>query len=180
MIEERTGRTPLGADVERVMKLTLGNPLFVELLLRCRGLPDGDEIRNPLLLVIAAAAEEHLLALSESTREILAVASVLGRNFEVPVLRALADCAPAVLLDGLTEAELLAVLAGLRRHHPAARLLGVLPAGADRPPGTVRVTPEGLICGYIERFAPPGAAQDFVLETWLALCVNAARLADGG
>jgi hypothetical protein len=82
--------------------------------------------------------------------------------------------------DGLTEAELLAVLAALRRHHPAARLLGVLPAGADRPPGTVRVTPEGLICGYIERFAPPGAAQDFVLETWLALCVNAARLAAGG
>ncbi|MGC8475808.1 MAG: hypothetical protein ACP5NP_05590 [Acetobacteraceae bacterium] len=82
--------------------------------------------------------------------------------------------------DGLAEAELLAVLAALRRHNPAARLLGVLPAGAEHPPGTVRVTPEGLICGYIERFAPPGAAQDFVLETWLALCVNAARLADGG
>ena len=110
MIEERTGRTPLGADVERVMKLTLGNPLFVELLLRCRGLPDGDEIRNPLPPVIAAAAEEHLLTLSESTREILAVASVLGRNFEVPVLRALADCAPAALLDGLTEAETAGVL----------------------------------------------------------------------
>ena len=77
----------------------------------------------------------------------------------------------------LTEPELLAVLAALRRHNPATSLLGVLPADPDHPPGTVRVTPEGLLCGYIEHFAPLASAYDLALETWLALCVNAARLA---
>ncbi len=79
--------------------------------------------------------------------------------------------------DPLTEAELLSVLAALRRHNAAARLLGVVLAGPDHPPGTVRVTPEGLICGYIDHFAPLATAHDVALETWLALCVNAARLA---
>ena len=82
--------------------------------------------------------------------------------------------------DGLSEPELLAVLAALRRHNPRVRLLGVLAAGPKHPPGSLQVTPEGLICGYIEHFAPLASAHDVALETWLALCVQAARVADGG
>ncbi len=81
--------------------------------------------------------------------------------------------------DPLGQAEVLAVLAALRRHSATAQLLYVLPTTADHPPGTVERAADGLLCGYIDRFAPPERVPDLSLEPWLAVCVNAARLTQG-
>lgn len=79
--------------------------------------------------------------------------------------------------DPLSQTEALAVLAAIRRHAATARLLYVLPATATLPPGTVEPAADGLLCGYIDQFAPPDRAPELSLEPWLAVCVNAARLA---
>ncbi len=79
--------------------------------------------------------------------------------------------------DPLTQAEVLPVLTSLRRHAPQARLLYVVPATPDRPPGTVIETADGLLCGHIDQFAPPDRVPELSLEPWLEVCVNAARLA---
>jgi tetratricopeptide (TPR) repeat protein len=112
MIEERTGRTADDTGVECVMELTRGNPLFVELLLRESGFPSAveDELDAHLAPAIVAAAKEHLVVLSESAREMLAAAAVIGKDFDLAALRALADCAPAAMLDGLAEAQAAGVL----------------------------------------------------------------------
>lgn len=78
--------------------------------------------------------------------------------------------------DPLTQAEVLPVLTALRRHARQARLLFVVPASAEYPPGTVIETADGLLRGHIDRFAPPDRVPELSLEPWLEVCLNAARL----
>lgn len=78
----------------------------------------------------------------------------------------------------LEEGEAFQLLSALRGH-AASTLLYVVPATPDCPPGTTERVAPGLLRGYIDRFAPPATAQDLSLEPWLAICVNASRLAAG-
>jgi hypothetical protein len=75
----------------------------------------------------------------------------------------------------LTEPEVLPLLAALQRHG-ADKLLYVVPATPEHPPGTVERLSSGPLRGYIDRFAPPTNAHDLSLGVWLALCVNASDL----
>jgi len=59
-------------------------------------------------------------------------------------------------------------------------LLWVELADAAHPPGAVEWIAEGLMKGYIDRFAPGEDAHDFALDSWIALCRRAAGLRDGG
>jgi hypothetical protein len=78
--------------------------------------------------------------------------------------------------EPLAEQEMFVLHGALRRHTPNT-LLYVVPATPEHPPGTVERIAPGLLRGYIDRFAPRGNAHDLSLEVWLALCVNAARIA---
>ena len=78
--------------------------------------------------------------------------------------------------DSLTQAEVLPMLTALCRYARQARLLSVVPAGAEHPPGTVINTADGLLRGHIDRFAPPDRVPELSLKPWLEVCLNAARL----
>lgn len=67
-------------------------------------------------------------------------------------------------------------LFGAMRNYGDIRLLCVQPADANHPDGSVGISREGLLVGYIQRFADfPGGEQPPV-GSWLALCRNASRL----
>lgn len=52
-------------------------------------------------------------------------------------------------------------------------LLWVVPEQSGHPPGSVEVLMNGLLKGYIDRFAPGDNAHDFSFEVWIRLCVHA-------
>lgn len=79
--------------------------------------------------------------------------------------------------DPLAVSEILPLHAALNQY-AANTLLFVVPATADHPSGTVEQLAPRLLRGYIDRFAPYDNAHDLLLEVWLALCVNAARIKD--
>ena len=78
--------------------------------------------------------------------------------------------------EALREQDVLPLHAALNRF-AANTLLFVTTADAAHPPGTVERLMPGLLRGYIDRFAPQENAHDLSLERWLAVCVNAHRLA---
>ena len=80
--------------------------------------------------------------------------------------------------DSLTQAEVLPMLTALCRYARQARLLSVVPAGAEHPPGTVINTADGLLRGHIDRFAPGENAHDLSFDGWVELCRNARALLD--
>jgi hypothetical protein len=65
--------------------------------------------------------------------------------------------------------ELLARL----RAYGANTLLWVELADAEHRPGTVELCGDGLLKGYIDRFAPGENAHDLSLDCWVTLCRNA-------
>jgi hypothetical protein len=65
--------------------------------------------------------------------------------------------------------------AAIRRHGPGT-LFWVEVADAAHPPDTVEWVEEGLLKGYIARFAPGEDANDFLLGGWVALCGQAIRV----
>ena len=71
-----------------------------------------------------------------------------------------------------SEAEILPLWQALNGNRPNT-LFWVVPADATHPPGMVEVVMDGLLKGYIERFAPSDQAHDFLLDAWVGLCVNA-------
>ena len=72
----------------------------------------------------------------------------------------------------VSEEEILPLLMSLNRYGEAT-LLWVVPAGRDRPAGTVEVVLPGLLKGYIDRFAPADNAHDLSFDGWLRVCANA-------
>ncbi len=75
----------------------------------------------------------------------------------------------------VTEEEILPLFMALNRHGNNT-LLWVVPAERDRPAGTVEVAMNGLLKGYIDRFAPDDNAHDFSFQGWVKVCVNALML----
>ena len=73
---------------------------------------------------------------------------------------------------GTTLEEILPLHLALSRCGPAT-LLWVVPEEPGRPSGTVEVLMNGLLKGYIDRFAPGDNAHDFSFEGWIKLCVHA-------
>jgi hypothetical protein len=72
----------------------------------------------------------------------------------------------------ILEAEILPLFMALNRKQ-SNTLLWIVPEEPGRPSGTVEVLMNGLLKGYIDRFAPPGNAHDFSFEAWIRLCVHA-------
>ena len=70
------------------------------------------------------------------------------------------------------EAEIMPLFLALNREGPNT-LLWVAPEEPGHPSGTVEVLMNGLLKGYINRFAPGDNAHDFSFEGWVALCANA-------
>jgi hypothetical protein len=68
------------------------------------------------------------------------------------------------------------LVACLRRHGPNL-LLWVVVADQDHSPGLVEYLGDGLLKGYVARFAPYGAADDIDVMPWYAMCRNAAAAA---
>jgi hypothetical protein len=74
-----------------------------------------------------------------------------------------------------TRAEVDQLVSILRGFGPN-RVLWVTLAEPGKPPGTVEPIYEGLMRGYIERFATPEAIGDFEQATWLKICCEALRV----
>jgi hypothetical protein len=70
------------------------------------------------------------------------------------------------------ESEILPLFLALNRKQ-SNTLLWVAPEQPGRPSGTVEVLMNGLLKGYIDRFAPGDNAHDFSFEAWVRLCVHA-------
>ena len=75
----------------------------------------------------------------------------------------------------LAESEVVPLWHALRRHGPNT-LLWVVPADATHPGGTVEVRGDGLLQGYLDRFAPYDDATNVSIECWITLCRNAAEV----
>jgi len=99
------------AAAQRIHVATEGNPLFVQELLRVRGAFAPSNLPDGLRTVI----DEHVGRVSAETRELLAVASILGRDVDPAALAELsaqpADDVDCRLREAL-EAGLLASLVG--------------------------------------------------------------------
>ncbi len=74
--------------------------------------------------------------------------------------------------DPLVLGEVLPVLRGMRAYGDNT-LLYVVPAGSDHLPGSVEWHAPGLLCGYMDRFAPYEDAHDTSVQCWLSICRNA-------
>ena len=72
----------------------------------------------------------------------------------------------------LPRTMMLRLLAGLREYGPI-NLLWVELQDAAHPAGTVETIADGLLKGYIDRFAPGENAHDLSLDCWITLCRRA-------
>lgn len=72
-------------------------------------------------------------------------------------------------MHALTQAEATCMVQALRRYGPTT-LLWVELADASHPPGTVMRLSDGLLKGYIDRFAPGENAHDFSFDCWIEIC----------
>ena len=78
-------------------------------------------------------------------------------------------------MEPLSDIEARALLARLRGFGPNT-LLWLELADATHPAGTVEWLGEGLLKGYMDRFAPGEDAHDLSLDCWVAVCREAYRL----
>lgn len=111
LTEDLTCRTPEADLVETFHRKTGGNPRLLEIMLSCdlvNWRHKRVEERIPALL--RAAIEERLVVLSPATRDLLAVASVIGTNFDVAAIRLVSGCNLNQVTDAMAEGERAGVL----------------------------------------------------------------------
>jgi tetratricopeptide (TPR) repeat protein len=123
-IELSAGRTPPEALVEAVYRETEGNPFFVHevvQLLQSDGRLESAEAVESWSLEIPQGVRQvvgrRLSSLSEECNRVLGIASVIGREFELPVLAEVSELAEDAVLELLEQAE-------------GARIVGDLPAAS--------------------------------------------------
>ena len=139
------------ADLDALIALTRGNPLFVTEVVR---LLDGRSPRAfdglPASPVIAATIGERVARLSVGCRELLGTASVIGTAFDVATLARASDCEVATVLDRLDEAVGAAILqergGGFGFRHPLFRSAVYDGLGTAR-----RATAHARIAAVLER-----------------------------
>jgi tetratricopeptide (TPR) repeat protein len=114
LVRDRAGVSPAEGLARELYRKTEGNPFFADEVIRVLiaegrlavdaapgiALPDG--VRETI-----ARRFEHL---SEPARDLLAIASVIGREFDLDVLARVRDQRPAELIDALDEAVDLSIL----------------------------------------------------------------------
>ena len=118
LVEALSGVEPSEAMVAAVHEATEGNPLFVRETVRLLGadvtLKDPGRLRVPLSGSVRTAIGRRLAPLSADAVQVLSVAAVVGREFDLPLLgsacelpieRILAGLSEAVALDVVTEGE---------------------------------------------------------------------------
>jgi DNA-binding SARP family transcriptional activator len=125
LLELTTGHAPPGELAARVHAQTEGNPLFageVARLLAAEGPPgeaDASEDRLPIPEGVKEAIGRRLQPRSDRCREVLTLASVLGREFDLDALGR---------VSGLRQDDLFAAL----EEAVAARVVGEVPGGRGR------------------------------------------------
>jgi DNA-binding SARP family transcriptional activator/tetratricopeptide (TPR) repeat protein len=98
-LAERVAGVPFArAEAAALHDETEGNPLFIIEALRA-----GWPTEQPLSSRVQAVIETRLARLTAPAREIAALAALIGRDFDVDVLRAAADVGDDTLADGLDE-----------------------------------------------------------------------------
>lgn len=106
--------------VDEIERLTEGNPLFVQEVLRL----GTDAVARRLPDTLTAVLEQHLSYLSSASRDLMRQAAVLGREVTPSVLAELTGLAPHEVEAGLEEAaELSIVHRDLRRGYRFAHVL---------------------------------------------------------
>ena len=94
----------------RVGEVTGGNPFFIgeivrELLTQDRLASGGEERNLPLPEEVRALIRRRVGELSPEAGDVLRVASVIGRDFDLPVICAATELSPERVVDMLAEAE---------------------------------------------------------------------------
>jgi hypothetical protein len=123
---------------------------------------------HPWLLVGQAEAEEirqrELKRLPLLKRKLLEDLEEGSKIFVYRGMRPLSRALVRRLVDAL-------------REHGPGMLLWVELHDAAHPPGTVEMLGDGLLKGYIDRFAPGDNAHDLSIACWVELCRNALAVA---
>ncbi len=115
--------------------------------------------------------------------------SISGENFRLETQKRL-RLMQRLFLEDLEDAEKIFVLRrnddlspqevspiwSYLRGHGDNTLLYVVTASGGRLPGSVEWKGPGLLCGYIDRFAPERDILDISDQCWLSICRNAHRL----
>ena len=110
LIAQTIGQTPEGSLVEAIYEKTGGNPLFTEIALR-HGLVDWQKRRiRRIPEVLRPAVERYLSTVSSAARDLLSLASLIGAEFELAVIRAASAIEAEQLLNVLAESEFAGVL----------------------------------------------------------------------
>jgi predicted ATPase/class 3 adenylate cyclase len=126
LIELTTGKAPPAALVAAVHRETEGNPFFVHEIVRLLAaegrLDQPEEVRSWSLSIPQGIREvigRRMNGLSEACNRLLTIASVIGREFDLPVLGRVADTSAEETAELLEEAT-------------AARAVEALAASMDR------------------------------------------------
>jgi tetratricopeptide (TPR) repeat protein len=120
ILELSTGTVLARELVERVHQRSEGNPLFAIETGRLLASEDAPNDRSlPVPAGVSEAIGQRLQARSERCRELLTLAAVVGREFDVEALAQASERTEDEVLDALEEAE-------------AARIVGALPGARGR------------------------------------------------
>ncbi len=110
-VEIAAGDTPTTAMVSALYRITEGNPFFVTEIVRlliAEGRIDALRYDMPGTFTIPdevrVAIRRRLDLVSEPTRKVLELASVIGREFDLPLLEKIADVSTEDLIHALDEA----------------------------------------------------------------------------
>jgi DNA-binding SARP family transcriptional activator len=115
LVASRQGRDSTDGFIRQLRYATGGNPLFIEETLKSFAEAEaakGDDVVSERALSgigvpqrVNAVIAQRLLRLSENTRHVLAVASVVGAEFQLGLLEALIEQPAEQIISSLEEAE---------------------------------------------------------------------------
>jgi hypothetical protein len=116
LVEALTGSPPKAETAQALDRVTAGNPLFAGELVRRLNregrldrLASSDDV--PVPPTVRAVLDEQLAYLSDSCREVLAIAAVVGRTFGLGLLAEVAARSPLEVLVDIEEAMSAGVVA---------------------------------------------------------------------
>ena len=131
LVRGRTGRSAAPAVVQAIHGATGGNPLFVDEIVRLlvaeKELASGDRLPSlPIPEGVRQAIRRRCAPLGREASELLQLAAVLGRDFDLPALAGLAGEPADRLLEPLGDAIALGLVAPVAGHPGRYRFAHVL------------------------------------------------------